>query len=227
MEKWTDGETPAMLQLETKDFATLLPALAEHHNITLGKSAKSPSPKLHFPCRCAPTLEINGEITIALKEKSSALVDGGQLGVAKLHPATAGAATADKGNLPWPGPHCALASARLSQPMAAVAGLRSVEANFKLDDFTLEPRAPRFLLELKGGLAQLSARLQCAYGSRIMTLGVTDAHESVWMPDPEVLTRYSTRTLVANAQRSRDCKAGDFPRRTVPASCSSMDRMAC
>jgi len=32
-----------------------------------------------------------------------------------------------------------------------------VEANFKLDDFTLEPQAPRFLLELRGGLAQLSA----------------------------------------------------------------------
>src|ERR1035438_1330091 len=71
------------------------------------------------------------------------------------------------------------------------------EANFKLEDFTLEPQAPRFLLELKGGLAQLGALLQCAYGPRIMTLGVTASGESVWLPDPEVPTRYSTRDLSA------------------------------
>src|SRR6185312_3937305 len=39
MEKWTDGETPAVLQLETKNFAALLPTLAGHPNITLGKSS--------------------------------------------------------------------------------------------------------------------------------------------------------------------------------------------
>ena len=39
LEKITDGETPAILQLDTKDFAALLPLLAGHENITLGKSA--------------------------------------------------------------------------------------------------------------------------------------------------------------------------------------------
>ncbi|MEI9865347.1 MAG: hypothetical protein WDN00_12505 [Limisphaerales bacterium] len=68
-----------------------------------------------------------------------------------------------------------------------------IEANFTLADFTLEPQAPRFLLALKGGLVQLGAILQCAYGPRIMTLGVTAADENVWLPDPEVVTRYSTR----------------------------------
>src|SRR5690606_28569217 len=67
----------------------------------------------------------------------------------------------------------------------------------KLEDFTLEPQAPRFLLELKGGLAQLSAMLQCAYGSRIMTVGVTARDENVWLPDPENPTRYSTRDFAA------------------------------
>src|ERR1022692_4700656 len=74
------------------------------------------------------------------------------------------------------------------------------EANFKLEDFTLEPQAPRFLLELKGGLTQLGALLQCAYGPRIMTLGVTGSDENVWLPDPEVPTRYSTSDL--NAERA-------------------------
>ena len=72
-----------------------------------------------------------------------------------------------------------------------------MEANFKLEDFALEPQAPRFLLELAGGLAQLSALLQCGYGPRIMTVGVTAADESVWLPDPEVPTRYSTRDAAA------------------------------
>ncbi len=63
-----------------------------------------------------------------------------------------------------------------------------VEANFKVEDFKLEPQAPRFLLELRGGLAQLTALLQCAYGARIMTVGVTAPDESVWLPDPEVPT---------------------------------------
>ena len=85
----------------------------------------------------------------------------------------------------------------LSQQWPQLQASGSVEANFRLEDFTLEPQAPRFLLELKGGLAQLTARMQCAYGSRIMTLGVTDAGESIWLPDPEVRTRYSTRDLGA------------------------------
>src|SRR5207244_11145455 len=34
-------------------------------------------------------------------------------------------------------------------------------------------------------------------GSRIMTLGVTDAEEAVWLPDPDAPTRYSTRDVGA------------------------------
>ena len=87
-----------------------------------------------------------------------------------------------------------------------------VEANFELEDFTLEPQAPRFLLELRGGLAQLTALLQCAYGPRIMTVGVTAADETVWLPDPEAPTRYSTRDL--NAERAALAR---LQRRASPA----------
>src|ERR1039458_4439257 len=85
----------------------------------------------------------------------------------------------------------------LSQNWPQLQAAGGAEANFKLEDFNFEPQAPRFLLELKGGLAQLGALLQCAYGPRIMTLGVTAPDESVWLPDPEVPTRYSTRDLSA------------------------------
>ena len=197
MEKWTDGETPAVLQLETKDFATLLPALAEHPHITLGKSTEVTITKTPFSLPMRATLETNGEITIALKEKSSALVMVGDwvwrnssLQPLALPPQIKeifrGPIRIARSQVP----------AFLSQwPQLQASG--SVEANFKLEDFTLEPQAPRFLLELRGGLAQLSARLQCAYGSRIMTVGVTTTDETVWLPDPEVPTRYSTRDLTA------------------------------
>ena len=88
----------------------------------------------------------------------------------------------------------------LSQHWPQLQAAGGVEANFQLSDFTLEPQAPRFLLALKGGLTQLGALLQCAYGPRIMTVGVTATDEGVWLPDPEVPTRYSTRD--AKAERT-------------------------
>ena len=80
-------------------------------------------------------------------------------------------------------------------PQLSAAG--NVEANFKPEDFTLEPQSPRLLLHLKGGSLSLTALLQCAYGARILTLGVSDTAESVWLPDPAAPTRYSTRDLGA------------------------------
>jgi superfamily II DNA or RNA helicase len=105
LEILANGETPAILPMDLKGFASLLPALAGHPNITLGK----------------------------------------------------------------------------------------------FEHFTLQPQAPRFLLELKGGLAKLDALLQCAYGPRIMTVGATAPGESVWLPDPQVATRYSTRDFSAES----------------------------
>jgi SNF2 family DNA or RNA helicase len=87
--------------------------------------------------------------------------------------------------------------ALLSQHWPQLSASSNLEANFKLEDFTVGPQAPRFMLELRGGLARLTATIQCAYGSRIMTLGVTSAQEDVWMPDPEVPTKYSMRDIGA------------------------------
>src|SRR5262249_32259825 len=61
----------------------------------------------------------------------------------------------------------------LSRDWPELVHANDLKANFQIEDFTLEPQAPRFLLALTGGLAQLQAQLQCAYGPRIMTLGVT------------------------------------------------------
>jgi superfamily II DNA or RNA helicase len=98
----------------------------------------------------------------------------------------------------------------LSQQWPQLAAAGGLEANFKLEDFSLAPQAPRFLLALKGGLTQLSALLQCAYGARIMTVGVTAADENIWLPDPEVPTRYSTRDFNAEGAALRRLQRSGF-----------------
>ncbi|MEI7937563.1 MAG: SNF2-related protein [Verrucomicrobiota bacterium] len=201
LETLTNGETPALLQMEIKDFAALLPALAEHPNITLGKAnevrvTKSP---LKLPLRA--TLEANGEIVLSVKDKTMAFVMVGDWVWQKqtFQPLGLPAAAKDVFRAPVRVPRSQVPQF-LSQHWPQLQAAGGAEANFRLEDFTLEPQAPRFVLELKGGLVQLGALLQCAYGQRIMTVGVTASDESVWLPDPEVPTRYSTRDL--NAERA-------------------------
>jgi Bacterial SNF2 helicase associated len=81
----------------------------------------------------------------------------------------------------------------LSQVWPVLGETQDVQADFSIDQFELAPRRPQFHLHLAGGLARLEARLQCAYGPRIMTLGVTQSEEQTWLADPDHPTRYSTR----------------------------------
>ena len=85
-----------------------------------------------------------------------------------------------------------------------------VECNFRLEDFQLSPQAPKFILNLAGGLAQLSGTLQCAYGPRIMTVGVTAKEESAWLPDPANPRRYSTRDLGSEHKAYMRLRAAGF-----------------
>ena len=211
LETLAGGETPALLQLPLKDLASLLPALAEHPNVTLGKAtpvtiARTP---LNLPLRA--TLEATGEIVLALKSKPASLatledwvwqdhtfqplgpLPSGGTGLPPSSPASMLRNLLQE-PVRVPRPQVPLF---LSQHWPGLMAAGQVEANFKLQDFALEPQAPRFLLELRGGLAQLDGLLQCGYGPRIMTLGVTACDETVWLPDPDVPTRYSTRDLGA------------------------------
>ncbi|MFN3408328.1 MAG: DEAD/DEAH box helicase, partial [Limisphaerales bacterium] len=210
LESLAGDAPPALLQLDTRDFAALLPLLAGHERVTLGKSSPVSIRRepLSLPLRA--TLEANGEITLALKDRSALPVmvgdwawrDGGLQPLA-LPPA---AREVFHGPVRIPRPQVPLF---LSQAWPALVAGGGVEANFRLEDFTLEPQAPRFVLELAGGLAQLTGRLQCAYGPRIMTVGVADTAEGVWLPDPDVPTRYATRDLAAeNAALARLQRSG-------------------
>ena len=198
LELLTNGETPALMQLDAKDFIPLVPLLAGHENITLGKSSAVTISKTPLQLPLQATLESSGEILLSLKQKGAALPMIGDwvwrnnslqpLGLSpELKEIFRAPVRVTRSQVPQ----------FLSQQWPQLSAAGGVEANFKLEDFTLEPQSPRFLLALKGGLTQLGAMLQCAYGSRIMTVGVTAADENVWLPDPEISTRYSTRDFSA------------------------------
>jgi len=197
LETLTLGETPALLQLDVKDFAALLPLLADHERITLGKSGAVAVSKTPVKLPLRATLAADGEIVLTLAGKPAPLVRAGNWvwRDQTLQPLGLPAELQAIFDAPVRVPRLQVPRfLSESWPQLAAGGL---EADFKLADFSLEPQAPRFLLALRGGLTQLGALLQCAYGSRIMTVGVTAADEAVWLPDPEVPTRYSTRDFSA------------------------------
>jgi superfamily II DNA or RNA helicase len=215
LETLTNGETPALLQLDAKDFAALIPLLVSHANITLGKSSAVNVTRTPAKLPLRATLEMNGEIILALSRSGDAS--------SPSHPATRASQPpfVMAGDWVWQNDSLqplglppefkeifrapvrltrAQVPRFLSQQWPQLLAAGGLEANFKPEDFSLAPQAPRFLLALKGGLTQLSALLQCAYGSRIMTVGVTAADENLWLPNPELATRYSTRDF--NAERA-------------------------
>jgi len=198
LEALAQGETPAMLQIELKDFVSLLPALAEHPGITLGKSSEVRVTNAPFKLPLRATCETNGEIVLSLQERVAPpmLVAGWVWHDRTLQPLAIPPALADVLRAPVRVPRSQVPQF-LTQHWPQLQAAGNLVADFTLHDFTLEPQAPRFLLELKGGLAQLTGQLQCAYGPRLMTVGVTTADESLWQPDPEVATRYGTRDLRA------------------------------
>jgi superfamily II DNA or RNA helicase len=198
LETLTRGETPALLQMDVKDFAALLPLLAGHEHLTLGKSTAVRVTKTPFKLPLRATLDASGEIILSSKEKAAALVRAGDWVWQNntWQPLGLPPGLKDIFRAPVRVPRTQVPQF-LSQHWPQLAAAGGLEANFKPEDFSLQPQAPRFLLALKGGLTQLSALLQCAYGSRIMTVGVTADDENIWLPDPEVPTRYSTRDFNA------------------------------
>jgi len=198
VEDFANGETPAVMQVQNDGLALLLPALANHENVTTGKSKPVNISRTPFPLAMRATLESNGEILLASQDRLESLVMVGDWVWRNQTFQPLALPPSVKEVIRSP---VRLGRAQvpefLSQQWPQLQAAGGVESNFQLADFALEPQAPQFLLELKGGLARLEAWLQCAYGSRIMTMGVTPTGENVWVPDPQVVTRYSTRDVAA------------------------------
>jgi superfamily II DNA or RNA helicase len=194
----TSGETPAVLQLDLQELAALLPTLVGYERLSLGKANRVRVTRTPLTLPLQATLEANGEISLALHGTEGAWLAIGDWAWQNGTLQPLGLPTAAKGVLQAPVrvPRSQV-PLFLSQHWPQLQAASAVTASFTLDDFTLESQPPRFLLELRGGLARLNALLQCAYGPRIMTIGATAPEEGVWLPDPEVPTRYATRDIAA------------------------------
>ncbi len=197
LELLAGGQTPAVLQIGAEQFAELLPVLADHPNISLGKKIQVQVSKTHLSPALRAVLQPNGEIVLSLKNSQAPPVTVGNWvwQSNSFHPL---GLPGSLRNI-WREPvrfNRAQVPQFLSQDWPCLTPDK-LEANFQPQDFVLEPQKPRFLLELSGGLAHLDGLLQCAYGPRVITLGVTRSDEMTWLPDPQVPTRYSTRDLAA------------------------------
>lgn len=209
-EELAGGETPGGLMLTLGELTQLLEALSDHPRVSVGRTQPLTIPAVAWRVPVVATLETSGEIRLNLPPNTAQpkLLAGETLWAFRgtsfepvgLPPRWRalfqGPVRLDRHQVPL----------FLSQELVVLEAESEVDANFGVDEFTLEPQAPKFILALTGGLAQLQAQLQCAYGPRIMTVGVTAKDESLWLPDPKCVTRYSTRDFaaeVAAADRMR------------------------
>jgi superfamily II DNA or RNA helicase len=209
------GDVPGLMQLRGEAFGKLLKHLVGHPRITLGKARSlQVSDQPWFPSLQAQ-LQANGEIRLQWRNAAagSAVVMAGERQAWVLEGDVMKPIGLPERYLGLLREPLTLSRAQapyfLGQDWLLLTRNGKVEANFKLEDFSFVPEAPRFILALDGGLAQLNAVFKCAYGARIMTLGETNADESLWMPDPSSPTRYSTRDVAAEqAAQARLARAG-------------------
>ena len=82
---------------------------------------------------------------------------------------------------------------------AFLTGDSRCRANFALEEFELSTVAPAFSLHLTEGLAQLRARLECAYGDEVFPIGRGNETEALWIPDAKSPFRYIARDLTAES----------------------------
>lgn len=199
IERIAEGDTPGMMQVDAAGFASVLARITEHPRITFGRSNSVTVAKEPYRLSLQATLETNGEITLKIRGTELPPVIGSQSGSWVLRGQTIQPLSLPKDfGAIFQGP-VRLPRSRipqfLGQDWPRLSATCDTQANFKPEDFVLEPHEPKFHLSLFGGIAQLQAQLQCAYGPRIMTVGVTSRDESLWLPDERDIKRYSTRDL--------------------------------
>jgi superfamily II DNA or RNA helicase len=195
VEAITEGETPGMLMIKTEELGSLLPVLVNHPRISLGRStAVSVTNTPWSPALFAHLLP-SGEIRLGVKSKTAAPVIAGEKWIfaanafqpaalpKKYFSVFTQATVIPRAEVP----------AFLCQDWPRLQAAGAMEANFRVEDFSFEPAAPKIYLELKGGLAQLEATVKCQYGDHSFAPG---AGENFWLPGADSKS-YSTRNITA------------------------------
>jgi superfamily II DNA or RNA helicase len=195
------GDTPAMLQVTTADLSPLLAAMVGHPRLSFGKIQTVTVAATPWKIPLRAVLEADGQITLSLRPlpRPPTLIPGSPPWILSGHEFRQLALPPDC----YPVLGGPLRLPRTKVPAFVASSLpilerdTDLEAGFTAADFQLSPQPPKFHLQLAGGLASLTAHLQCTYGPRIMTVGVTSKDEALWLPDPKDPKRYSTRDLAA------------------------------
>jgi SNF2 family DNA or RNA helicase len=200
VEQLAEGDTPAMLMLNAQQFTDLLPKLAGHPNVTLGKAQALEISSEPLPLKIEARLEENGEIVLRLKgAQPTGVLRGTSSWIFQSQKLQPLGLPAGLENL-LTGP-MRIGRSRVPQFLNVewpkLVASSDIQANFSLEDFVLEPASPRFKLHLAGGLAMLEGKLECFYGEKPVT---SMAADSLWLTDDAALTTYRTRNFGAEQE---------------------------
>lgn len=200
------GDTPGVAQLTVAQLLGLLPALTGHPRVSLGRNQAVTISDQALAVPLQAQLEPDGSITLGLRAGASLprllQAEDGMLWaffpspVPRFSRASLPTALVDLTKQARRFPRSQV-PVLLTQLFPALNAAAEVATNFRLEDFIFKPTPPRWHLALSGGLAGLSATLHAAYGSRMITVGVTRPDDAAWLPDPSDIHRYGARDLAA------------------------------
>lgn len=180
-----DGELPVMLPLDLGGFVELLDRLAGNENVTLGRKTEVEIGGDPFPLKLKAELLSDGKLALSaqLPDPPPLILPGASFwtynenrfrrlelpagGAAMLQ----GAQTLNREQAP----------VFLEQQYPNLMATDCLEANFSLDDFTMDLEPPRIGLRLEGGLARLKARLTAIYDAARIDLA-DPSTKHIWMP---------------------------------------------
>lgn len=207
------GDTPAAVQLSPQQLASLLPDWTGQERISLGKARQIQVLEASGEGSCRLELSVDdlGRLQILSEGVSGGRLLKSEDGTAFLYQngvfRPAGAGAAFQGQTLIPRHEVPDFLLRRWKDLAATPGFRS---SVKPEDFEILPMPPRVLLQIDGGMAILQARLQCAYGSRVITPGVSSPEEDAWIPDPQHPMRYHVRDQAAENRAMQTLRNAGF-----------------
>jgi superfamily II DNA or RNA helicase len=193
------GDTPGMLMVSHADLSRVLRTIAGHPRVSIGKSQPIEIAAEPARLKIKATLEASGEITLKLLShvEADSLIKGAEIWTFaqnKIQALYLPQGTEDllRGPLKLERSRIPIF---LSQHWPTLLEKCDVEANFKIEDFSVVTATPEVRLSLAGGIAHLQAQLEFRYGGRSIIAGTSSQNEAVWLPDPNSPIRYTTRDL--------------------------------
>ena len=199
----TGGKAPAMWTANWASLAELLPALEGHLRSSAGRKTPIVVSEVPWVPSMEAILEESGELRLQATETAAdwVLIPGRKPYVAlgnRILPL--GLPQSCAAVLQGP---LVLERRRVPEFLQSCGAFLTSDprcrANFALEQFEFAVVAPAFSLRLTGGLAQLRARLECAYGVKIFSIGRGNETEALWIPDAKSPFRYIARDLAAES----------------------------